>query len=172
MPQPRRGRPSKFGRPSELVALTLPEEVVRGLRKIDSDVGWAIVTLVEGGTRTVRSANPRPVAELASIGGGRSLILVSRALIRNLPGITIVPFDARRAFLALAHGQGMSDLELAVIDRLENASGTARERRALSTFRGLLRRWRHDSTLHISPRSIIVVERQTPRRISLKKIGS
>ena len=43
----RRGRPSKFGRPSQVVALTLPEDVLRGLRKVHSDVGWAIVSLLE-----------------------------------------------------------------------------------------------------------------------------
>jgi hypothetical protein len=168
----RRGRPSKFGRPSEVVALTLPEEVVRGLRKIDADLAWAIVTLFERGPRRpAPTPVRRPVAELALVGGGRALIVVSRSVIRSLPGITIIPLDAERAFLALAPGQGMSDLELAVIDRLENAAGSARERGALAAFRAQLRRWRHDPSLHISPRSIIVVERSS-RRISIKKIAS
>ena len=41
-----RGRPPKFGRPSQFVALTLPEEVVAGLRRIDADVAWAVVSAV------------------------------------------------------------------------------------------------------------------------------
>jgi hypothetical protein len=43
----KRGRPQKFGRPSQVVALTLPEDVLRGLRKIHHDLGWAIVALFE-----------------------------------------------------------------------------------------------------------------------------
>ncbi len=43
----KRGRPPKFGRPSEVVALTLPEEVVSGLRRLHPDLAWAVVTLVE-----------------------------------------------------------------------------------------------------------------------------
>ena len=43
----KRGRPPKFGRPGQVVALTLPEEVVAGLRRIDPDVAWAVVRLYE-----------------------------------------------------------------------------------------------------------------------------
>src|ERR1700730_11680636 len=32
-----RGRPQKFGRPGELVQLTLPTDVIRGLRQMDDD---------------------------------------------------------------------------------------------------------------------------------------
>src|SRR5205814_914451 len=39
----KRGRPPKFGRPSRLVALTLPTQVIRGLRKLHPDLAWAIV---------------------------------------------------------------------------------------------------------------------------------
>src|SRR5207244_1618912 len=34
----RPGRPPKFGRPGELVAVTLPSDVIRGLRQIDDDL--------------------------------------------------------------------------------------------------------------------------------------
>jgi hypothetical protein len=40
----KRGRPSKFGRPSQVVALTLPDEVVRGLRKLDRNETDAVGT--------------------------------------------------------------------------------------------------------------------------------
>ena len=39
---PRRGRPPKFGRPAQLVTLTLPEDVISWLSTIDPDLGWAI----------------------------------------------------------------------------------------------------------------------------------
>ena len=34
--KPKRGRPSKFNRPSHLVALTLPDDVIAGLKKLNS----------------------------------------------------------------------------------------------------------------------------------------
>jgi len=36
-----------------------------------------------------------------------------------MPGVHIIPPGATRAFLALEPGRGMSDLEVAVIDRLD-----------------------------------------------------
>jgi hypothetical protein len=161
----KRGRPSKFGRPSQVAALTLPDEVVRGLRKIHPDLAWAIVTLFEKSPRqpAPQHLDAQPDAELVKIADKRSLIVVNRAAFRSLPGINIIPLDASHAFLALEPGRGMADLELAVIDRLEGraANVTPRERRALLTLREQLTSWRHDRGMKFHPRSIIVVERVT-----------
>ena len=72
----RRGRPSKFGRPSQVVALTLPEDVLRGLRKVHSDVGWAIVSLLEKSPapRSDRS-DALPDVALVTIADRRALIV-------------------------------------------------------------------------------------------------
>src|SRR6476659_5581819 len=98
----KRGRPPKFDRPSQFVALTLPDEVVRGLRKINSDLGWAIVTLFEKGSAS-KVADPEKIddVELVSIADRRLLIVVNRAVVKSLPGVNIVPLDSERAFLAL-----------------------------------------------------------------------
>ena len=48
------GRPSKYGRPSRAVTVTLPEDVLDGLEAIDADLGRAIVRLAE------RPGAPRP----------------------------------------------------------------------------------------------------------------
>jgi hypothetical protein len=148
----------KFGRPSQVVALTLPEEVVCGLRKIHPDLGWAIVALFEKAPPAA-VAKPQPDAELVTIADRRSLIVVNRAVVKSLPGINIIPLHGNRAFLALDLGRGTSDLELAVIDRLEDTSVDPRERKALRTLRSQLRIWRHDRTLRFHSRAIIVVER-------------
>ncbi|MCC7417647.1 MAG: hypothetical protein IT176_10940 [Acidobacteria bacterium] len=154
----RRGRPSKFGRPSQVVALTLPEEVVRGLRRVHADLAWAIVNLFE--KRPPGPADEDQAdAELVTIADRRSLIVVNRRLFKTLPGIQIIPLHGDRAFLALDAGRGMADLELAVIDRLEAPAIEARERKALTAFRTQLRKWRHDRTLRFHTRAIIVVER-------------
>ena len=159
----RRGRPSKFGRPSQVVALTLPEDVVRGLRKIDPDVGWAIVTLFEKSPgRSSADVDEQPDCELVTIAERRSLIVVNRAVINHLPGVNIVPLHGDRAFLALEAGRGMTDLELAVLDSLEDPSIDPRERKALRTLRAQLRAWRHDRAMRFHSRSIIVVEQLSP----------
>ena len=162
----RRGRPPKFGRPSQLVALTLPIDVVRGLQRVDRDIARAIVRVFEG---TVHAADDsprdrRPDAELVRIADRRSLIVVNSAVIQSLPGVNVVPLDATRAFLAMEPGRGISDLELAVIDRLDDAVET-RERQALDQLRRQLKAWRRDSALRFHSRSIIVVETLAPSRM-------
>lgn len=164
-PHARRGRPSKFGQPSHVLALTLPDEVVRGLRRIDPDVGWAIVTLFEKSpTRTAGEASAHPNVELVTIADRRSLIVINRAVFRHLRGVNIVPLHGDRAFLALEAGRGMSDLELAVVDSLEDPTVDARERKALQNLRRQLRAWRLDRSLRFHSRSIIVVEKAARRR--------
>jgi hypothetical protein len=158
--QGKRGRPLKFGRPGQAVAITLPEEVVLGLRKLHPDLAWAIVTLFEKVSKSRKASwHPPDDAELVAVGGGRSLIAVSRELFHDLPGINIIPLNDTRAFLALPPGRGMSDLELVVIDRLASVSIAQRERQALQRLRSLLRQWRTDQALRIGTRAIIVLER-------------
>lgn len=162
----KRGRPSKFGRPSQVVALTLPEEVVRGLRKVHPDLAWAIVALFEQEPRAAPEAtgNAQPDAELVTIAERRSLIVVNRAVFKSLPGISIIPLNGNRAFLALEVGRGMSDLELAVIDRIDDSTVEPRERKALGRLRAQLRKWRLDRALRFHARAIIVVDRVSERR--------
>jgi hypothetical protein len=73
----RRGRPSKFGRPSQVVALTLPQEVLAALRSIHRDPAWAIVQLVERllaqGGPSRRQPAPAPVVELVHLPRSRAM---------------------------------------------------------------------------------------------------
>src|ERR1700680_4626734 len=87
-PSRRRGRPQKFGRPSELVPLTLPTDVVRGLRKIDSDLAKAIVRLFEMAPTWAHEATAD--AELVSIADRHFLIVVNGSVIRSVPGVDII----------------------------------------------------------------------------------
>jgi hypothetical protein len=88
----------------------------------------------------------------------RSLIVVNRGEFTRLPGVTMVSASPTRAFLALEPGLGMSDLELALSDRLEDAGLDERERKALTRLRAQLRRWRRDRRLRFLTRAIIEVE--------------
>jgi hypothetical protein len=153
----RRGRPPKFGSPSHLVALTLPDDVVTGLRRIHPDLAWAIVSLFE---KHPPGADAKPPAdfELLRIAERRSLIVVKRACFTHLPGVDIVPLSSDYALLALATDRGLSDLELAVLDRLDEPSLPEAESAALHAFRLQLREWRTDRALTFRTRAIIVVE--------------
>ena len=157
----RRGRPHKFGRPSSLVTVTLPGNVVRRLRSVNRDLARAIVQVVE--SSATDGAGQRPDTELLPIADGQSLIVVNSTVIRSLPGVSIVALQGTRAFLALEPGRGVSDLELAVIDRLDETLDT-RERQALKELRQMLKTWRHDPTLRFHSRAIIIVEAVAPPR--------
>jgi hypothetical protein len=163
----KRGRPPKFGRAAELVALTLPRDVLAWLRTIHRDPAWAIVSLFDrSARRRPRLPSARPATELVSAGRGRSLIVVDGGAITALPGVSLIPLSAGRSFLALSAGQGLADLELAVLDRLEQGSPGEVERRGLTELRGVLRAWRRDRRLVFRTRSIIVVEHRETRRRS------
>jgi hypothetical protein len=154
------GRPPKFGRPSRVVAITLPEDVIDRLHRIHRDLGWAVVKLVDsplGGHR--RHEDREPDVELVTVADRRSLIVVNREVISNLPGVNIIPLSGNRAFLALDIDRGMSDLELAVSDRLAGPAVSRPERRALVKLQAQLRAWRHDDALRFHTRAVIVVER-------------
>lgn len=161
----KRGRPSKFNRPSRVVALTLPHDVIGGLRKVDMDLARAIVSLFEkdGKADNGRVARHRDV-ELVGIPDRQFLIVVNSSVLKRLPGINVIPLNGDRAFLALEPGHGVSDLELAILDRLEEGAIEWREYDALVRFRAELRRWRRDSRLTFEQRAIIVAKRGARRK--------
>jgi len=158
-----RGRPSKFGRPSRVVAVTLPHDAVERLRRINRDLGWAIMTLLDKEApapvqRTGRDGEPD--VELVAVADRRSMIVINRELIRHLPGVNIIPLRGNRAFVALDIDRGMSDLELAVTDRLDEPTLDRDEVRGLEELRAQLTSWRRDHDLKFHRRAIIVVERK------------
>jgi hypothetical protein len=152
------------------VALTLPQEVIRGLRKVHPDLAWAIVAQFEK-RGPMHNGNPRADAELVTIGERESLIVINREVFKRLPGVNIVPLAADRAFLALEPGCGVGDLEVAVLDRLENAAVGSPERQALLHLRRQLRTWRRNRAFRFHTRAIIVVERvrATPQRAGAER---
>src|SRR5690242_2991197 len=106
----------KFGRPSRVVALTLPEDAINRLRRVHKDIGWAIVKLLDdtgSGSRPPHD-EVQPDVELVRVAARRSLIVVNHEAIAALPGVNIIPLGANRSFLALDIDRNMSDLELAV----------------------------------------------------------
>lgn len=160
-----RGRPSKFGRPSRVVAVTLPHDAIERLRRVHRDLGWAIMALLDKEAPQAphrhNGRDAEPDVELVTVADRRALIVVNREHIRHLPGVNLIPMRGNRAFVALDIDRGMSDLELAVSDRLDDPSVDPKEVRALEDLRAQLTAWRRDHDLTFHRRAIIVVERRS-----------
>lgn len=154
-----RGRPPKYGRPSQVVAVTLPVEVVKHLERLHSDIGWAIVSLVEKTRDVVKHPVAVQDAELVEVGGDQSLIVVTSDVLRSLPGVQMIRLSDTQSFLALEPGRGMADLEIAVVDRIESLRSGNAERVALERLRVQLRTWRRSPRLVFHTRSIILAGR-------------
>lgn len=154
----KRGRPLKFGRPTQLLTISLPADVVAWLRRLDPDPAWAIVSLFERATK--KATGPARTAELVQLPGKRALILVRPDVFAGLRGVSVVPLSDGRGFLALESGRGIADLEVAVVDKLDAPALAADQRVALTEVRNLLRDWRQQGLQFVS-RSILVVEQRT-----------
>jgi hypothetical protein len=152
-PSRKRGRPQKFGREAELISLTLPRDVINWLATLDDDLGWAIVKMYERATKT--RPKKSGVAQLVRFPGNRALIQVRADLFRDLPGVSLIPLDDGRAFLALDAGKGVADLELIVLDRSDDQRVAAAERAALRELRAHLKAWRQEG-IRFESRAIII----------------
>jgi hypothetical protein len=159
-PRPNRGRPHKYGQPAQVVAVTLPKDTVATLRRLDADIGWAIVTLVNASGRAARRPASSRDAELVEIGSGQALIVVPTSTLKLLEGVQAVPLTDGQAFLALEPGRGLADVELAVTDRLEDTPMAAADAEMLTSFLAQLRQWRKDRRLKFTTRTIIIVARK------------
>ncbi len=150
----RRGRPSKFGRAARAVTVTLPEDVIDRLTGINLDISRAIVQLAE--TRAPRRVLPAPV-EVSEYGHGALIVVSPVAALKRLPSVELVPLSEGRALIALDHGAGLADLELALRDGLEDESYSASDRAALTGVVTVLRRARKAAGSAIRTRTIIVL---------------
>jgi hypothetical protein len=158
----KRGRPLKFGRPTQLLTVSLPADVVGWLKQLDPDPAWAIVALFERAQQRA-AGTPLRTADLVQLPGKRALILVRPDAFAGLDGVSVIPLSDGRGFLALEHGRGLADLEVAVVDRLDQPGRSASQRAALSEVRQLLRDWRQQG-LRFESRSILVVEQSVGQR--------
>jgi hypothetical protein len=159
-----RGRPLKYGRPAHLVSVTLPEDTVHELQQIDTDLGRAIVVLVDAVAGPRELAANRPIVTYEKVGRRRSLILVDREAVKGVPGCELIPVSDDRALLTLQDGRGLPDLELAIVDRLADYDVTGRQREGLEALRRALMECRRANDVEVESRSIFVVEKSSRPR--------
>jgi hypothetical protein len=152
--RPRRGRPSKFGRPSHPVTITLPDDVVTAFRAVDPDLSRAIVHVSE--TAGVRSAGP--AVALSRYGQSAVIVLTPNRAIERLRGVELVPLPDGRALISLDPETGIAEFEVLVRDALDGDGNTPDERTSLQLLGDLLRSARLSRDVRLSQRSIIVFE--------------
>jgi len=152
--RPRRGRPRKFGKPARAVTLTLPEEVITALGRVDPDISRAVVQLAQ----PALAGAFHPPAELAAF-GGRAVIVVrpSRVLEREA-GIVLVPLSDSRALISFDESMTVADIELAVRDALAGKHLAPADVRVFASVADLLKQARHTRSVTVRRRCIIVLE--------------
>jgi hypothetical protein len=155
MPKAGPGRPTKYGRPSHAVTITLPDDVLARLRSVDTDLGRAIVSLVER-RRAPRLPEFAP-AELAAYGTHAVIIVDQAKALKRLPGVQLVPTGNGRALISLDQPNSVPKLELNVRDAIDTTVNK-KERQMLEALADILRRARSSRGVTLKERSIIVLE--------------
>jgi hypothetical protein len=159
--QSRLGRPSKYGRPARAVTVTLPDDVIGRLGSIHTDVGVAIVNLVE---RKIPSrVQPIAPAEITRYGRHAVIVVTPVKALRRLKGVQLVPIGDGRALISLDPSHSVSSLELQLRDALENGKAKGQERDILEGIADILRRARGASGQRLETRSIIVLTAHSRR---------
>lgn len=164
MPQPRPGRPRKYGRPSRAVTVTLPEDILARLTTVHADVGSAIVNLVE--RKTSPRTPPMRAAELAKYGNHAVILVTPSRTLRRLRGVHLVPVSDGRALISLTAATSILSLELQVRDTLDRMKADDRDREGMESLADILKQGRSPRGFSSEPRTIIVLASQSKRKAS------
>jgi len=157
------GRPRKFGRPSRAVTVTLPEDVLTRLGVLDTDLGRAIVTLVERRGARARGRAVKP-AEIASYGRHAVIIVTPVNALKRIAGVQLVPIGNGRALISLERTHSVPEFELGIGDVLSQGDITETERRTLGAIADILKQTRRSRRVMLEERTIIVFEMKRQRR--------
>jgi hypothetical protein len=155
------GRPRKFGRPSRSVTVTLPEDVLTRLAGIDTDLGRAIVALVERRRTYVRAVKP---AEISSYGSHAVIIVTPVQALKRIAGVQLVPIGNGRALISLERTQSIAGFELELVDVLAQNRASELERQTLGAIVEILRQTRRSHRSILEARTIIVFQTKRRRR--------
>jgi hypothetical protein len=110
------GRPPKFDGPRRPVTVTLPEQTLDRLARIDSDRARAIVALVDAAAGDDRESSPVEIVEVAP--GVGILVVASSPALERIPCIRLAAIAPGRHLVALVHGTSIEAVEIALLDAL------------------------------------------------------
>lgn len=157
---PKRGRPRKFARPSHAVTLTLPEEVIAALSKIDRDLSRAVVRLAQ----PELAKKPRPPAELSAFGRRAVIVVNPTRTLEQLTGVSLVPLSDGRALISFDEPLSVAQSELRIQDAIEDPQLSRTDAQVFETIGRLLRDARHAPDVAVHQRHIIVLEKTSARK--------
>jgi hypothetical protein len=155
------GRPRKYDRPSRAVTVTLPEDVLARLQALGTDLGRAIVTLVERKSPRAQAVAP---AEVASYGNHGVIVVTPANALKRIAGVQLVPIGNGRALVSLERSHSIPEFELGLGDALERDDVRESERQTLQALAEILRRTRRSRRIMLEERTIIVLETKRQRR--------
>jgi hypothetical protein len=152
----RRGRPRKFGRPSRAVTLTLPEDVIAALARIDDDLSRAVVRVMQPKLSNLASGPP---VELSKFGKGAVIIVKPVAALSRIPGVKLVPLPDGRTLITLRESMTVFEFELRLRDALDqDAHLKPWERSIMATVAEILKSARRTNKITLHQRGIIVLQ--------------
>jgi hypothetical protein len=162
------GRPMKYGRASRALTLTLPEDVIERLASLDSDLGRAIVALVERhATTRVRRVRR---AEIAPFGNHAVIVVNPAKELRRLSGVQLVPIGNGRALVSLEPPYSVPQFELDLRDAIARGE-TVAERQTLAALADILQESRRSRRVRLEERTIIVLESKRNRRKTRRRLN-
>ena len=161
----KRGRPLKFNRPARQVTLTLPDDVIARLSRVDDDMGRAVVRLA----MAARPAAESQGAELTTFGGRAVIVVAPTKALERVRGVELVPLADGRALIALSEGTTKADFELGVRDLLEGGSLGDADRRTLKSLLTFVADARRQGGLTL--RTILVLHSRRKARKASKSPG-
>ena len=152
-PGSRRGRPRKFGRSSQPVTLTLPDDVIAALRGIDADLSRAIVRVTQPLVPSVSS----PPAELFSYGDRSVIIVRPSQILRDRTGVGLVSLSDGRALITIDAQLSLPQLELRLTDSIDDPALDDESRQLFGMLAEILREARKDDACELRTRPIITL---------------
>ena len=160
--RPGPGRPQKFGRPARAVTLTLPEDVLTALLRLDDDVSRAVVRIAQP---LAADVIPHAAAELSKHGDASVIVIRPIAALERIPGVTLVPMPDGRALISLDDSMTTYEFELKLRDVLDDGNIDRADRSALQSILDILKSARQTRGVALQQRRIIVLQ-STRRRAS------
>ena len=159
--RPGRGRPQKFGRPARAVTLTLPEDVLAVLTRLDDDVSRAVVRIVQP---LAADVVPHAPAELSKHGDAAVIVIRPVAALERIPGVTLVPMPDGRALISLDDSMTTYEFELNLRDALDDRNIDRADLPAMQSILEILRSARQTRGVALQQRRIIVLQSTRRRR--------
>lgn len=162
----RPGRPPKFGRPSRTIALTLPEDVISALGRLDDDLARAVVRLSQP---LVTDTATRASVELSQYHDSAVIVVRPSKALERIPGVTLVPLPDGRALISLDESIGISEFELKLLYAINaGVNMTEQDRSIMSSIAEILKHSRQTRDISLHERSIIVLKVSGRRRLVAK----